>query len=101
MELYASYKVHRYIVEIYAPELGKEDVWTLWVVEDGRVIHETSIHIEPRLAPIPSTRSVFETIARRALESFAASFNGGSCGSGYPTASQEMYAHHHDPDLDI
>lgn len=46
MELIGSCEVMDYIVEAYFPEAGKEDVWTLWVVKDGRVIHEVEIRMD-------------------------------------------------------
>lgn len=46
MELIGSCEVMDYTVEAYFPEAGKEDVWTLWVVKDGRVVHEVELRME-------------------------------------------------------
>lgn len=46
MELIGSCEVMDYTVEAYFPEAGKEDVWTLWVVKDGRVVHEAEIRMD-------------------------------------------------------
>lgn len=46
MELIGSCEVMDYTVEAYFPELGQEDVWTLWVVKDGRVVHEVEIRMD-------------------------------------------------------
>lgn len=46
MELIGSCEVMEYTVEAYFPEAGKEDVWTLWVVKDGRVVHEAEIRMD-------------------------------------------------------
>lgn len=46
MELIGSCEVMDYTVEAYFPEPGKEDVWTLWVVKDGRVAHEMELRME-------------------------------------------------------
>lgn len=46
MELIGSYPWMNYIVEAYFPEPGKEDVWILWVVKDGRVVHEVELRID-------------------------------------------------------
>ncbi|HEX7369993.1 MAG TPA: hypothetical protein VF284_06905 [Rhodanobacteraceae bacterium] len=46
MELIGSCEVMDCTVEAYFPEPGKEDVWTLWVVKDGRVVHEVEIRMD-------------------------------------------------------
>lgn len=46
MEMIGSYVWMNYTVEAYFPEPGKKDVWVLWVVKDGRVVHEVELRVE-------------------------------------------------------
>lgn len=46
MELIGTCEMKGFTVEAYFPERGKEDIWTLWVVKDGRVVHEVELRME-------------------------------------------------------
>lgn len=46
MELIGSYVWMNYSVEAYFPEPGMEDVWVIWVVKDGQVVHEAEVRAE-------------------------------------------------------
>lgn len=46
MELIGSCEYMGCTVEAYFPEPGAEDIWTLWVVMDGRVVAESALRIE-------------------------------------------------------
>lgn len=46
MELIGSYEYMGCTVEAYFPELGAEDIWTIWVVVDGQVVAESVRRIE-------------------------------------------------------
>ncbi|MGH8190786.1 MAG: hypothetical protein ACREP2_05005 [Rhodanobacteraceae bacterium] len=46
MDLIGSCETMGYTVEAYFPEPGMEDLWTIWVVKDGRVIRESSVRID-------------------------------------------------------
>lgn len=46
MEMIGCCELLGYTVEAYFPERGKEDIWTLWVVKDGRVVHEEVVRYE-------------------------------------------------------
>lgn len=40
MKLIGTFDVAEYTVEAYVPERGREDIWTFWVVREGRVVSE-------------------------------------------------------------
>ena len=46
MELIGTCETFGFTVEAYFPEHGKEDLWTLWVVKDGRVVHEVGLRMD-------------------------------------------------------
>lgn len=46
MELIGTCELKGFTVEAYFPEPGKEDVWTLWVVKGGRVVHEVELRMD-------------------------------------------------------
>jgi hypothetical protein len=46
MELIGRCELMGYTVEAYFPERGMEDLWTIWVVKDGRVVEEATVRIE-------------------------------------------------------
>ena len=46
MELIGSCEYMGCTVEAYFPEPGAEDIWTIWVVMDGRVVAESTLRIE-------------------------------------------------------
>lgn len=46
MELIGTCETLGFTVEAYFPERGKEEIWTLWVVKEGRVVHETTLRID-------------------------------------------------------
>lgn len=45
MDLIGSYRASGLTVEAYFPEPAAQDVWTIWVVRDGRVIEEFTTRI--------------------------------------------------------
>ena len=45
MELIGTCELNGFTVEAYFPERSKEDIWTLWVVKDGRVVHEVELRM--------------------------------------------------------
>lgn len=46
MELIGSCEYMGCTVEAYFPESGAEDIWTLWVMVDGRIVAESALRIE-------------------------------------------------------
>jgi len=46
MELIGSCEYMGCTVEAYFPEPGAEDIWTLWVMVDGRIVAESVLRIE-------------------------------------------------------
>jgi len=46
MELIGCCEYMGSTVEAYFPELGAEDIWTLWVVVNGRIVAESVLRIE-------------------------------------------------------
>lgn len=46
MELIGTCEMKGFTVEAYFPERGKEDVWAIWVIKDGRVVHETELRMQ-------------------------------------------------------
>jgi hypothetical protein len=45
MELIGSYHASGYTVEAYFPEQAAQDVWSIWVVRDGKVVGEFTTRI--------------------------------------------------------
>jgi hypothetical protein len=52
------------MVEAYFPEPGAEDIWTIWVVMEGRVVAESTVRIE-----IGSAYGVDERVLRQLEQS--------------------------------
>lgn len=46
MELIGSCEYMGCTVEAYFPEPGAEDIWTIWVVVEGRIVAESVLRIE-------------------------------------------------------
>ncbi|MGH8112933.1 MAG: hypothetical protein ACREPL_13605 [Rhodanobacteraceae bacterium] len=46
MQLIGTCKTNGFTVEAYFPERGKEDIWSVWIVKDGRVVHEVTLRME-------------------------------------------------------
>ena len=46
MELIGSCEYMGCTVEAYFPEPGAEDIWTIWVVVEGRIVAESALRIE-------------------------------------------------------
>lgn len=46
MELIGSYEYMDCTVEAYFPEPGAEDIWTIWVMVQGRIVAESTLRIE-------------------------------------------------------
>ncbi len=46
MELIGSCEYMGCTVEAYFPELGAEDIWTIWVMVEGRIVAESTLRIE-------------------------------------------------------
>lgn len=74
MELIGSCDVMDYTVEAYFPEPGMEDLWTLWVVKDGRVVHETELRMEVD-SPYGIDHPVLATLERAAIRAVEAAIS--------------------------
>lgn len=46
MELIGSYEYKGCTVEAYFPEPGAEDIWTIWVMVESRIVGESTLRIE-------------------------------------------------------
>lgn len=73
MELIGSCEQMGYTVEAYFPEPGMEDIWTIWVVKDGRVVGEFETRIEVTSAYGIDGRALAEldAFAARVLDTIA------------------------------
>lgn len=71
MELIGTCEMKGFTVEAYFPERGKEDIWVVWVVRGGHVIHEAEFRMEVE-SPYGVDHAVMAALERTAVRAVEA-----------------------------